>query len=225
MSAQSIQTLMHSRPIVGNGGQGHRAEPTTADRAIVDSIFVKLRILFPVGAPRQDEEGIHKSEWLKTLAVQGISSREQVQHGLNRARREVGDRKFWPTPRQFCAWCMPSANDAGLPELEAAYREALKHYHRPDRHRWSHDIVRLAVRETGSWLFAQGAEKEVFEVFSHNYTQLVRRYVAGEDFDFELPKALPAEVTVPTAPSKARQILAELRAKHGLGGGMDAKIG
>lgn len=222
---KSIQTIIREKPLVEGSARYQSAVPSAMDRAIVDSVFTKLRVLFPVGAPRLEDEPTHKSEWLKTLAVQGIRSREQVQQGLNRARREVGDRKFWPTPRQFCIWCLPSANDAGLPELEAAYREALKHYHRPDRHRWSHDIVRLAVRETGSWLFAQGAEKEVFEVFSHNYTQLVRRYVAGEDFDFELPKALPAEVTVPTAPSKARQILAELRAKHGLGGGIDAKIG
>lgn len=225
MSTHSLQALMHTRTVIGCGVKTNHVEPTAADRAIVDSVFIKLRILFPVGAPKVEEEGLHKSEWLKTLAVQGVRSREQVQHGLNRARREVGDRKFWPTPRQFCAWCMPSANDAGLPELDAAYREALKHYHRPEKHHWSHDLVRLAVRETGSWLFAQGIEKEVFEVFSHNYTQLVRRYVSGEAFDYELPKALPKDVSVPTAPSKARQILAELRAKHGLGGRMDAANG
>jgi hypothetical protein len=222
MSTQSIQTLMNTRSVVGCGGKEHHAEPTVADRAIVDSVFVKLRILFPVGAPKVESEGIHKSEWLKTLAVQGVRSREQVQYGLNRARREVGERKFWPTPRQFCSWCIPSANDAGLPELENAYREALKHYHRPEKHSWSHYLVHLAVRETGSWLFARGVEKDVFEVFSNNYTQLVRRYVAGEDFELKLPKALPKKVNVPTTPSNARKILAELRARYGLGGGADA---
>ncbi len=225
MSAQSLQQILNTRPVVGGDRQAKRAEPTMADRAIVDSIFVKLKILFPVGAPKSADEGVYKSEWLKTLAAQGVRTREQVQYGLNRARQEVDARKFWPTPRQFCAWCRPSANDAGMPELDAAYREALSHYHRPEKHQWSHFVVRLAVRETGSWLFARGMEKEVFEVFSHNYTQLVRRYVAGEDFDIKLPKALPESVSVPTSRSKARKILADLRSQLGLTGGVNAKNG
>ncbi|MFB2628044.1 replication protein P, partial [Shewanella xiamenensis] len=90
------------------------------------------------------DEPMHKAEWLKTLAVQGIRSREQVQLGINRARREQGDRQFWPTPRQFSLWCQPTACDLGLPAVDAAYAEAKRHYHRPDRHEWSHDVVRLA---------------------------------------------------------------------------------
>ncbi|MCS6236162.1 replication protein P [Shewanella baltica] len=219
-SMKSLQTLIR-QPLVGQGARVAQPEPTAMDMAIVDSVFSKLRVLFPVSAPRPEDEATHKGEWLKTLAAQGIASREQVQAGLNRARREQGDRQFWPTPRQFALWCQPTACDLGLPKLEAAFKEATRHYHHPDKHTWSHDVVRLAVRETGSWMFATGLEKDVLMTFERNYKVLCRRFSRGELTDVELPKALPETVTRPTEAAKAKSIIANLRANLGLKGAND----
>ncbi len=219
---KSLQTLM-SKPLVGQGARYNRPEPTVMDMAIVDSVFSKMRVLFPVGAPRFEDEVNHKAEWLKTLAAQGITSREQVQAGLNRARREQGDRQFWPTPRQFALWCQPTACDLGLPTLQAAFKEATRHYHRPDRHKWSHNVVRLAARETGSWMFATGIEKDVLMTFERNYKVLCRRFASNELTDVELPKALPEVVNRPTEPAKAKSIIAHLRANLGLKGANDGE--
>ena len=212
MRAKSLQTLLSSGPIVGVGGLvSGRPEPTDMDIAFVDSVFEKLKILFPVGAPKSEVEGTHKAEWLKTLAAQEVRSRDQVQYGLNRARREVGDRKFWPSPRQFCIWCLPCALDAGLPEAEQAFREALKHYRNPASHSWTHELVWFAMRETGHWMSSRANKKEVFEVYTRNYDVLVRRFLAGETFDIEIPKALPPKVNIPTKPGAAKQNIALIR--------------
>lgn len=219
MTAKSMQTILNSARVIGCGEPvNDTRRPSDMDVAIVDSVFEKLRILFPIGAPKDDAVAVYKAEWLKTMAVQGVRSRDQVQYGLNRARREVGDRQFWPTPRQFCSWCVPSANDSGLPELETAFREALKHYRDAARHQWSHELVWLAYRETGFWLFSRGSQKEVLEVFTRNYSALMRRYLAGEMFDVELPKALPQGGSIPTPPERAKQKIVDLRRSFGLRG-------
>lgn len=218
---KSLQSIIRATPVVADSAGFQPATPSAMDMAIVDSVFSKLRVLFPVGAPRLEDEPMHKAEWLKTLAVQGIRSREQVQLGINRARREQGDRQFWPTPRQFALWCQPTACDLGLPAVDAAYTEAKRHYHRPDRHVWSHDLVRLAVRETGSWLFATGMEVDVRATFERNYKVLCRRFASGESFEGEIPKALPVAVSVPVRADKAKSIISNLRKDLGLKGAND----
>ncbi|MBO2658117.1 replication protein P [Shewanella algae] len=210
---QPIQALdfmpsaQQSRPVVSE-----------FDGQLIDSVFAKLKILFPIGAPKPEQEPSMKAEWLKTLVAQRIGSVEVVQRGINRARCERdGKRQFWPSPLQFCHWCHAEPDDLGLPSVEQAYREAMRHYSHVAKHKWSHAIVRLALRESGgSWLFGASAADDSFKVFERNYTMLIRRYANGEEIDFNLPKALPTRVTRPTAANKARANIADLRVKFGL---------
>jgi hypothetical protein len=213
---KSIQTLINSTQVGLPANERVSKQPSAMDMAIVDSVFAKLRVLFPVGAPKSEDEVVHKSEWLKTLAMQGVRSKEQVQMGLNRARREQGDRQFWPTPRQFALWCQPTAYDYGLPDLDSAYREAKRHYHNLERHEWSHDVVGLAVRECGSWLFATGIEKDVLIMFTRQYQILCRKYGKGELVDVELPKALPTRANRRIEPAEGKASLAKFRRDLGL---------
>jgi hypothetical protein len=213
---KSIQTLINSTQVGLPANERVSKQPSAMDMAIVDSVFAKLRVLFPVGAPKSEDEVVHKSEWLKTLAMQGVRSKEQVQMGLNRARREQGDRQFWPTPRQFALWCQPTAYDYGLPDLDSAYREAKRHYHNLERHEWSHDVVGLAVRECGSWLFATGIEKDVLIMFTRQYQILCRKYGKGELVDVELPKALPTRATRRIEPAEGKALVAKFRRQLGL---------
>lgn len=213
----SIQNLINTREIVGN--QRHaNGQPTQNDKAVVDSIFAKLKVLFPAGAPKADMEGEHKREWLKTLAVQRIVTMAQIQAGLNRARQEQG--VFWPSPRLFCQWCKASeAEQMGLPNVDDAFREALRFHRSADRHVWSHDLVRLALRGSGgSWLFADSNENDAFKIFENNYTRLMRLYLNGDlgDNELDLPRALPARVSVRTPCTKALENIANARRKYGL---------
>ena len=213
---KSIQSVINSTQVgMPNAGRANK-QPSAMDMAIVDSVFNKLRVLFPVGAPKVEDEAAHKSEWLKTLALQEVRTKEQVQMGLNRARREQGDRQFWPTPRQFALWCMPTACDYGLPDLDSAYQEAKRHYHHLERHQWSHDVVGLAVRQCGTWLFATGIEKDVLAMFTRQYEILCRKYGNGELVDVELPKALPTRATRRIEPAEGKALVAKFRRQLGL---------
>jgi hypothetical protein len=213
---KSLQNVINSTQVGLPVNERVSKQPSAMDMAIVDSVFAKLRVLFPVGAPKSDDEVVHKGEWLKTLAMQGVRSKEQVQMGLNRARREQGDRQFWPTPRQFALWCQPTACDYGLPDLDSAYREAKKYYHNFEGHDWSHDVVGLAVRECGTWLFATGIEKDVLTMFTRQYEILCRKYGNGELVDVELPKALPTRATRRIEPAEGKALVAKFRRQLGL---------
>ncbi|RLV60985.1 replication protein P [Parashewanella curva] len=216
---QSLQELMASKAVVGSEPNAKAPSSVSEmDKSIVDSIFDKLTVLFPVGRPKDEALATHKAEWLKTLAAQGVSSIEQIKLGLQRARMDKGDRQFWPSPLQFAKWCKLSLVEAaGLPSDDEAYQEALKNYYRSEKHTWSHQLVLLAVRETGGWLFSRGKEHEVRQVFSRNYSMLVKRFINGEQFDVELPKALPSKVSVPTPKKKALSKISDIRKQLNLG--------
>ncbi|MCL1124133.1 replication protein P [Shewanella surugensis] len=192
-------------------------EVTNYEKELVNSVFAKLQILFPVAGPKADQVGVHKVEWLKTFAVQKVNSEQLVQIGLNRARSEQGERIFWPSPRQFCSWCF-SDNSDGLPRFDKAFREALKYY-RPDikhKHKWSHVVVRLAVEETGQWLFARGTEQAVRDAFERHLMIYSRRFKAGEDLAAPIHEALPMPGKASNDYMKNKRKLAEFRDKLNL---------
>jgi hypothetical protein len=166
-------------------------EVSTADRALIDDLFEKLSMLFPIGAPVSSAAGPYKIEWLKTMAVQCVVSQEQVQYGLMRARREQGDRQFWPSPLQFCRWCNPQPEDLNIPTVQNAYREAIQNYRRGSRYCWSHPIVLVTIQAVGIWQFKNLSDKELFSQFSYNYEILMKRVMAGQPLDIVVPKALP----------------------------------
>ncbi len=218
-SMVSLQSLVANAKsnVIGVDSIAQRQIPELAEQ-IINSAFEKLSVLFPVGKPKPEQLALVKSEWVKTLAANQVSTVEQIQTGLNRARLDCGDRQFWPSPLQFAKWCKASPESIGLPSDESAYREALKHYHHADKYSWSHQIVYLAVRETSTWVFSNAKEREVREVFFRNYSVLVKRFMAGENLDFSIPKALPSSVSIPTKPAAALNFIAEIKSKYRFGG-------
>lgn len=157
---------------------------------LIDALFERLTVLFPVGAPIPAQVGAVKSEWLKVLAVHKVLNKCTVQAGLMRARMDM-QRKYWPSPLQFAAWCKGSAADHNLPDCEDAFREAVRNYRYQTSHSWSHLLVYAAVQQVGAWAFSQSSERELRAQFEYVYSQLVRRFIEGQPIDVELPKALP----------------------------------
>ncbi len=168
------------------------AEPVILDehRRLIDVLFERLRVLFPVAAPEQSVIGPHKTEWLKVLAVHKVLESSAIQTGLMRARAGA-DRKYWPSPLQFANWCKGSPEDHNLPSFDDAFREAVRNYRARQTHNWSHSLVYAAVQQVGIWAFSQSSEKELRAQFEHAYSQLVRRFMEGQPIDIDLPKALP----------------------------------
>ncbi|MHB1752184.1 MAG: replication protein P [Acidiferrobacter sp.] len=144
------------------------------------------------------------STWLRGL--RGLTP-AQVGHGLSRCatHREGG----WPpTLPEFRALCTPTAEDLGLPTLDAAYREAAL----ADKdHRWSHPAVYAAAQAAGLFELRTLPESKSRPLFERAYEIVTRRVLAGEQFDAPVPRALE-KLPVPTRPDVAEAALTAMRA-------------
>ena len=142
--------------------------------------------------------------WLKGL--QGLTP-AQVGRGLSRCATHRAD--GWPpTLPEFRTLCTPTAKDLRLPPLDAAYREAA----RADRdHRWSHPAVYVAAQVTGLFELRTLPESKSRPLFDRAYEIVVRRVLAGEQFDTPIPKGLEKQVT-PARRQVAETALTAIRA-------------
>ncbi|SEJ57487.1 hypothetical protein SAMN05216201_11152 [Pseudomonas linyingensis] len=119
--------------------------------------------------------------------------------------------KSMPSIGDFLELCQPSAEALGLPSAAAAYREACANAHPAAGQRWSHPAVHHAACETGFSELRNLPEAKSRALFDRAYAVTVRMLLAGEPLR-EIPKALPASVSVST-PEVGRSTLAALRAR------------
>ncbi len=101
----------------------HYAQLVRQSAGVINSIFAGLKAAYP--AWRQTfttdndlEEA--KKAWVKALIENRITSKEQVQQGLQQARKDTSP--FWPSVGKFIEWCKVSPAPChkplpvGLPE-------------------------------------------------------------------------------------------------------------
>ena len=143
--------------------------------------------------------------WAATLA--GLSG-AQIASGLA-ALVERGD--DWPPSapdfRKLCEGASPEA--LGLPSVAAAFREACRNAHPAAAACWSHEAVHHAACETGFHELRSLPESKSRALFERTYAVTVRMLLAGEPLR-EIPKALPASVSVST-PEVGKAALSALR--------------
>ncbi len=90
-------------------------------KSIVDSLFDQLAFVFPAWKYTWDtEEKIKgaKKEWVKAFFENDINTKEQIAHGLRKARKMDSD--FLPSCGKFVSWCNPSPEDLGYPPEQKA---------------------------------------------------------------------------------------------------------
>ena len=138
-------------------------------------------------------------------ALRGLTP-AQVGRGLSRCATHRPD--GWPpTLPEFRALCTPTAEDLRLPSLDAAYREAAL----ADRdHRWSHPAVFAAAQAAGLFELRTLPESKSRPLFERAYEIVVRRVLAGEQFDTPIPKGLEKQAT-PARREVAEVALAAMR--------------
>ena len=102
-------------------------------KSIVDSLFDQLAFVFPAWKYTWDtEEKIKgaKKEWVKAFFENDINTKEQIAHGLKKARKMDSD--FLPSCGKFVSWCNPTPEDLGYPSEQRAlmlcvsYRSKIK---------------------------------------------------------------------------------------------------
>lgn len=157
------------------------AEPTDRDKLVVNWLFDQLSAIFPAWRSAYDgDDGVRaaKRQWLYALVDAGVTSREQIDHGLRKARRH--GKPFLPSTGEFIAWCRPDADELGMPTLHQVWAEIAA-----EHGQYSHGAV-LAMRRDPrcNWwdwrlMPAQQAERR----FEPIYRDYLRRVQAGEQFD------------------------------------------
>lgn len=185
-------------------------EQFRAAAGVINRLFADLQALFPAwrqSYPGQADLAAAKRAWTRALVEAGVTTEEQLQWGLRRARRSGSP--FWPSVGQFIQWCQPDPESLGLPSPEQAYREACAMAHPDaDHSRWSHPAVRVAAREIGSQL----PERERRKLFLRAYEIAVRRVANGEDLAAEISRGLPERPAPrPADPETARRHLRRMR--------------
>lgn len=200
-----------------------KLDPATVE--IVNKLFAELQCIFPAWRqawPDEKAMGRAKRSWVKGLFKARINSLEQLRWGVE-ACRELGE-DFAPSVGRFIRMCVPKAADLGMPDEEAAWREAVRGSSYPDLHRWSHDAVRLAGRTTGWFYIRQGAlpEETLRRRFGNAYHQLMRRVALGMPLE-EPRQALEdmsegKELTPEQAARRGERIVQENMRAQGLDG-------
>ncbi len=133
----------------------------------------------------EDEIRIAKREW--ALSLRAFSEQELVR-AVDRCKEEF---VWMPTIAEFLKLLRLDFEAFGLPATLTAYEEACRFADHPREHHWRHPAVYFAGRET-QWFRLRSEEKrQVFGDFEHNYAELCRRVVQGEDLAIPLPKGLP----------------------------------
>ncbi|WP_094625780.1 replication protein P [Marinobacter vinifirmus] len=189
-------------------------EQFRAAAGVINRLFADLQALFPAwrqSYPGQADLAAAKRSWTRALVESGVTTEEQLQWGLRRARRS--NSPFWPSVGQFIQWCQPDPESLGLPSPEDAYREACAMAHpAADHSRWSHPAVRVAAREISSHDLCTLPATETRRLFIRAYEIAVRRVADGEDLSAEIPRGLPEQPAPrPADPETARRHLNRMR--------------
>ncbi|HCG6157820.1 TPA: replication protein P [Vibrio parahaemolyticus] len=187
-----------------------------AAASVINHLFSELQSCFPAWrqtfTSKADIDAA-KRVWARGLVEAGIHSEQQLQWGLRKARRS--ESPFWPSVGQFIKWCQPDPASYGLPNSRQAYLEACRNAHRLSEmtnEEWSHATVYVALKNTGTFEIRNRKEAETWPIFERNYKIAVRRALAGEDLNAEIPKALPPRPTSrPVSPEVAKQNIERLK--------------
>lgn len=221
VTSQVVQQQRSQREVSDNPGKISLSKQAIED---VNDIFRALQAAFPAwrsAFPDNDSLRAAKVSWVKGLTDAGMTDKELIKHGVRHARLSESD--FFPSVGKFISWCRPLPADVGMPELPAAWEEAVSHSHHILIHEWSHSGVYEAGRRTGWFQIRNGdAGRREFEP---HYQAVVSAVATGQVFESPQPNPeRPAlechrngkKVTTEEAKAAGREAIDALRKTMGM---------
>lgn len=114
-----------------------------------------------------------------------LPTRAVIERAVGEIKR-AGER--WPpSVPELLSYLRPRPSDFGLPDLDAAWREACSQSAYPERARWSHPAVRVAGRMTGWFELSTASSASVLrrveQRFQRHYEAVCNRILAGGDIE------------------------------------------
>ncbi|WP_141678530.1 replication protein P [Pseudomonas sp. AU12215] len=176
-------------------------------KARVTMVFAAFQVQFPDqfswNYPASDEAKLKagKRSWFRNE----LGALPQGLFDLGLRRMGLACKKI-PSLAAFLELCRPTPDDLGMPTVEAAYNEAVRHAKNP-QHRWRHPAVHLAAAATGMHDLhcAEGwAIERIRKSFEYHYSVLVRQVGCGE------PLAMPMQAIA----HDSQRSFAEVQQEH-----------
>ena len=157
--------------------------------SIVNGLFNELmmiktgwRAMFPsIKEPEQLKRamGKLKIQFMKGFIENNISTDQQIQYGLAKARSD--DNPFFPSVGEFISWCQPDLKEYGLPSAYDAWREVTAHCHEYIDYPWKIQAMYEAGRRCGFYEIKRGSISE--KQFSDVYKKVCEEVMSGAVFE------------------------------------------
>lgn len=139
-----------------------------------------------------------KAVWEEALFDHGVTM-EQAKMACKLAIERPG---FGPDLADFLALCKPTPDSMGLPDENSAYEEACRNSHPSTEHRWTHEAVRHAAREVGSYELQTLNRDKSFPLFKAAYKKICEALARGEPLP-KIGKVIPLKDHQPVSPEQA----------------------
>lgn len=169
---QNRDSEMLSR-MAGDSYDDRKVVNTDAEE-LVDMLFENLMQVFPASTQTnlRTDDGIRvaKQQWIAAFAESGITSREQLSSGMQKARSSQSP--FWPSPGQFISWCREGSGALGV-----SVDDIMSEYWR-----WRKLVFRYPTSEQFPW-------RDKNPLYYHICLELRRRGTDGQLSEKELIRA------------------------------------
>lgn len=190
--AQALnRTLAKTTQAGSTAGQ----KPTNQDAMFINRLFVELQGIFP--AWRQalgSKEALDatKRQYTKGLLEAGLTSQNQIELGLKRARQQSSP--FIPGVGQFVRWCQEELRaSTGLPDGEEAFNDLHRVLASQERDfSILHPAVFYTFRRLDWFNLSQKNTKEQLKVWLKEWDVAIKAVMAGFEFP-AVPKLLSSE--------------------------------
>ena len=169
---QNRDSEMLSR-MAGDSYDDRKVVNTDAEE-LVDMLFENLMQVFPASTQTNlrtdDDIRVAKQQWIAAFAESGITSREQLSTGMQKARSSQSP--FWPSPGQFISWCREGSGALGV-----SVDDIMSEYWR-----WRKLVFRYPTSEQFPW-------RAKNPLYYHVCLELRRRGTDGQLSEKELIRA------------------------------------
>ncbi|KFC12669.1 origin specific replication binding factor [Trabulsiella guamensis ATCC 49490] len=217
---EQMRLMAHNLP-------AHHNEPQEVEQVaqIINGLFSQLLAAFPAGMANRDQHEIDeiRRQWVMAFMENGITSMTQVDAGMRVARRQ--ERPFLPSPGQFVTWCkVEEAAAAGLPDAHelvdliyeycrtrGLYPDAESYPWQSNAHYWLVTTLYANMRANAL------SDTELRRKAADELSVMADRIRRGETIPAPV-KQLPVLGGKPLSRAKSLAKIAEIRARHGLGG-------
>lgn len=190
---------------------------------LVDALFIKFGLLcreYDALYADSKRENAEKVQWIRAFEKNNLKHQSQIQNGIDQTELHKWGKP--PQLGQFLEWCQKSSENAGLPDIYAAFNIAgqinqiysdYTHPHVP-----THTVIKHVLTQIGSIKFRGMTEKEAFKVFAHYYSVACRQYMDGliENINLAIPKDLEPRTIDRTKSNDARLVAMEKIKKMGV---------